>query len=107
MKLDLTQGKELDSKVKAIFNIPRIIAGNEDEVNNLDITFCSIIIVSSIAGLQGVENLGAYSISKTADLGLVRSLAVEWGGKGVRVNASHLMRHSRGTLAGTKSSSGR
>ena len=46
-----------------------------------------IIIVSSIAGLQGVENLGAYSISKTADLGLVRSLAVEWGGKGVRVNA--------------------
>ena len=46
-----------------------------------------IIIVSSIAGLQGVENLGAYSISKTADLGLVRSLAVEWGGENVRVNA--------------------
>ena len=34
----------------------------------------SIIIVSSIAGLQGVKNLGAYSISKTADIGLIRSL---------------------------------
>ena len=34
----------------------------------------SIIIVSSIAGLQGVKNLGAYSVSKTADLGLIRSL---------------------------------
>ena len=39
----------------------------------------TIIIVSSIAGLQGVKNLGAYSISKTADIGMIRSLAVELG----------------------------
>jgi NAD(P)-dependent dehydrogenase (short-subunit alcohol dehydrogenase family) len=31
--------------------------------------------------------LGAYSISKTADLGLVRSLAAEWGPKNITVNA--------------------
>ena len=46
----------------------------------------SIIIVSSIAGLQGVENLGAYSISKTADIGLIRSLAVELGKYNITVN---------------------
>ena len=46
----------------------------------------SIIIVSSIAGLQGVKNLGAYSISKTADIGLIRSLAVELGKYKVNVN---------------------
>jgi len=46
----------------------------------------SIIIVSSIAGLQGVKNLGAYSISKTADIGLIRSLAVELGSSNINVN---------------------
>ena len=46
----------------------------------------SIIIISSIAGLQGVENLGAYSISKTADIGLIRSLAVELGKHNITVN---------------------
>ena len=46
----------------------------------------SIIIVSSIAGLQGVKNLGAYSISKTADIGLIRSLAVELGKFNININ---------------------
>ena len=34
-----------------------------------------------------LDVLGAYSISKTADLGLVRSLAVEWGPQNINVNA--------------------
>ena len=46
-----------------------------------------VIVISSIAGIQGSSVLGAYSISKTADLGLVRSLAVEWGPKNITVNA--------------------
>ena len=46
----------------------------------------SIIIISSIAGLQGVKNLGAYSISKTADIGLIRSLAVELGKFNININ---------------------
>ncbi len=46
----------------------------------------SIIVVSSIAGLQGVKNLGAYSISKTADIGLIRSLAVELGKFNININ---------------------
>jgi len=46
-----------------------------------------IIVISSIAGITGSPVLGAYSISKTADLGLVRSLATEWGPKNITVNA--------------------
>ena len=44
------------------------------------------MIVSSIGGLRGNAMLGAYGISKAADFGLARNLAVEWGPKNVRVN---------------------
>lgn len=46
----------------------------------------SFIVVSSIGGLRGSPTLGAYGISKTADIGVVRSLAVEWGPKNITVN---------------------
>lgn len=46
----------------------------------------SFIVVSSIGGLRGSPTLGAYGISKTADIGVVRSLAVEWGPQNVTVN---------------------
>ncbi|MGH6680045.1 MAG: SDR family NAD(P)-dependent oxidoreductase [Bradyrhizobium sp.] len=46
----------------------------------------SVIIVSSIGGLRGSTVIGAYGISKAADFALCRSLAGEWGPKGVRVN---------------------
>jgi NAD(P)-dependent dehydrogenase (short-subunit alcohol dehydrogenase family) len=47
----------------------------------------SVIIISSIGGLKGTGLLGAYAVSKAADMQLVRNLAVEWGPKNVRVNA--------------------
>ncbi|HUN50859.1 MAG TPA: SDR family oxidoreductase [Candidatus Sulfotelmatobacter sp.] len=46
-----------------------------------------IIIVSSIGGLRGTGVLGAYGISKAADMALVRNLATEWGPHNIRVNA--------------------
>jgi NAD(P)-dependent dehydrogenase (short-subunit alcohol dehydrogenase family) len=46
----------------------------------------SVIIVSSIGGLKGSEKLGAYGISKAADMQMARNLAVEWGPRGVRAN---------------------
>src|SRR6266550_8648450 len=46
----------------------------------------SVVIVSSIGGLRGSTVIGAYGISKAADFSLCRSLAGEWGPKGVRVN---------------------
>ncbi len=47
----------------------------------------AIIVVSSVGGLKGSSDLGAYCISKAADLQLVRNLAVENGPNNVRVNA--------------------
>ena len=46
----------------------------------------SITIISSIGGLKGSTVLGAYCISKAADMQLARNLADEYGPQGVRVN---------------------
>ena len=46
----------------------------------------AVIIVSSIGGLKGTDKLGAYAISKAADMQIARNLAVEWGPKNIRVN---------------------
>jgi NAD(P)-dependent dehydrogenase (short-subunit alcohol dehydrogenase family) len=46
----------------------------------------AIIIVSSIGGLRGSPALGAYNISKSADMQLARNYAVELGPHNIRVN---------------------
>jgi NAD(P)-dependent dehydrogenase (short-subunit alcohol dehydrogenase family) len=45
-----------------------------------------VTIVSSIGGLKGTAALGAYAVSKAADMQLARNLAVEWGKHNIRVN---------------------
>jgi NAD(P)-dependent dehydrogenase (short-subunit alcohol dehydrogenase family) len=47
----------------------------------------SIVNVASIAGLVGVGDRSAYNASKHGLVGLTRTLAAEWGGRGIRVNA--------------------
>jgi NAD(P)-dependent dehydrogenase (short-subunit alcohol dehydrogenase family) len=46
----------------------------------------SVVIISSIGGLRGSPVIGAYCISKAADMQLARNLAVEYGPDNVRVN---------------------
>jgi NAD(P)-dependent dehydrogenase (short-subunit alcohol dehydrogenase family) len=46
----------------------------------------SITIISSIGGIKGSTVIGAYCISKAADMQLARNLADEFGPQGVRVN---------------------
>lgn len=46
----------------------------------------AVIIISSIGGLQGSDMIGAYNISKAADMQLARNLALEYGTRNVRVN---------------------
>lgn len=43
--------------------------------------------MSSISAITGTTDIGAYGISKAAEVALVRNLAVELGPKGIRVNA--------------------
>jgi NAD(P)-dependent dehydrogenase (short-subunit alcohol dehydrogenase family) len=46
----------------------------------------SIMIVSSIGGVRGSPVIGAYCISKAADMQLARNLALEYGPDNIRVN---------------------
>ena len=46
----------------------------------------AVILVSSIAGMVGAKNIGAYAISKAADIQLARNYAVELGSQNIRVN---------------------
>jgi NAD(P)-dependent dehydrogenase (short-subunit alcohol dehydrogenase family) len=46
----------------------------------------SIIIISSIGGLHASNVIGAYNISKAADMQMARNLALEFGPDGVTVN---------------------
>ena len=47
----------------------------------------SIVNVASVAGLLGIADRVAYNASKHGLVGLTRTLAAEWGGRGLRVNA--------------------
>lgn len=47
----------------------------------------SIVNVASIAGLLGIADRSAYNASKHGLIGLTRTLAAEWGARGVRCNA--------------------
>lgn len=47
----------------------------------------SIVLLASAGSTFGLPGRVAYSTAKTGVLGLTRTLAVEWGPKGVRVNA--------------------
>jgi len=46
----------------------------------------AVVLVSSIAGILGNQVIGAYGLSKAAENQLVRNLALEFGGDGIRVN---------------------
>ena len=49
----------------------------------------SVIITSSVAGLKGMQGLGAYVTSKHAVIGIMRTAALEFAPQKIRVNSVH------------------
>ena len=62
----------------AVESIPHILEGGRGG---------SVIFTSSAAGIKAVPNLGHYNTAKHGIIGLMKTLALELGTQGVRVNA--------------------
>ena len=72
----------INVNLNAVFSLTREVGKHM-----LDRGKGSIIMISSMAAYYGIDRVAAYASSKTGIYGLVRVLASEWSGKGVRVNA--------------------
>jgi NAD(P)-dependent dehydrogenase (short-subunit alcohol dehydrogenase family) len=46
----------------------------------------NFVVISSVGGVRGDAKIGAYCLSKAADMQLVRNMAVEWGRFNIRAN---------------------
>ena len=60
----------------------------------------AVIVVGSLAGLQGAAGQAAYAASKAGLMGLVKTVAKEWGKQNIRVNIVLPGRHKT-VLAGS------
>ncbi|GAA1981542.1 SDR family NAD(P)-dependent oxidoreductase [Microbacterium pumilum] len=47
----------------------------------------AFLVMSSLSGLRGNRVLSGYGVTKAANAQLVRNIAVQWGGRGIRANA--------------------
>jgi len=72
--------KIFDVNVKSSFFLAKSCVNHMKEKGG------SIVFVSSIAGFHPLPGLGAYSVSKTALLGLTKALSVECAPMNIRVN---------------------
>lgn len=83
VEVDLTEWRRvMEVNVDGVLNLCRAALPSMTEAER-----GSIVVVSSVAGRAGAPNYAAYVTSKTAVIGLVRSMAYDYGPYGVRVNA--------------------
>jgi len=85
------EGETLDDHRRVLdLNVTGVWAGMRTVVKPMSAQGSgSIINISSIDGLVGIEGLPTYVASKFAVTGMTRSLALELGGRGIRVNSVH------------------
>lgn len=82
--LDVTEdqwSKIFDVNVKSSFLLAKQVVPEMSKRKN-----GSIVFISSIGGLHPMPMIGAYSVSKTALLGLTKALSFECAPRGIRVN---------------------
>lgn len=70
------------TNLNSVFSLTRACAGRMIERGS-----GSIIMISSMAAYYGIDRVVAYAASKSAVEGMVKVLASEFSGQGVRVNA--------------------
>ncbi|QJD79263.1 SDR family NAD(P)-dependent oxidoreductase [Spirosoma rhododendri] len=83
--LDVTDDefdRVVHTNLNAVFSLTRACATRMVERNS-----GVVIMISSMAAYYGIDRVAAYGASKSAVEGMVKILASEWSGKGVRVNA--------------------
>ncbi|XP_043540312.1 dehydrogenase/reductase SDR family member 4-like [Chiloscyllium plagiosum] len=73
--------KIFEINVKAAFLLAKLVVPHMEQRGG-----GSIVLVSSAAGYQPIANIGPYSVSKTALLGLTKVLATELAPANIRVN---------------------
>lgn len=78
--------KIFDTNVKAAFMLAKEALKLLRKTTTEDKHSNSIVFVSSIAGYDAMPLLGAYSVSKTALIGLSRAAAKDLAPEGIRVN---------------------
>jgi NAD(P)-dependent dehydrogenase (short-subunit alcohol dehydrogenase family) len=72
----------IQTNLSGLYTLTREVAGKMTQRHR-----GSIIMITSMAAIYGIPEVSAYSASKSAVLGLTRSLAVDLSPFGVRVNA--------------------
>ncbi len=68
-------------------NFLSTVAGSKFALPHLRRTKGAIVVVSSMTAVLGQEHSTAYAATKAAQVGFVKSLAIELGPEGVRANA--------------------
>jgi (+)-trans-carveol dehydrogenase len=85
-KIDLDNwANTIDINLNGVFNtarvgVPHLLAGERGG---------SIVLTSSVGGMKAIPNISHYVSAKHGVVGLMRSLAVELGPRGIRVNSVH------------------
>lgn len=70
----------ININLKAVFNVTQTLLGHYK-------TGCSIVNLSSLAGIRAFDNHAAYSASKAGVDALTRAFALELGNRKIRVNS--------------------
>ena len=74
--------KIMGSNVRSVFWLANMVLPQMAERKD-----GAMVIISSIAAIRGSNVNGLYGVTKAADAGLGRALAVEWGPHNIRVNS--------------------